>query len=74
VSGAEGILLRSSAVGYWHREETAGPSESVEIVRELETSPPKPAVNWLNRNGPGRDDVRVRETVANTASSGVAGP
>jgi uncharacterized cupin superfamily protein len=47
VSGPEGILLRSSAVGYWHGEGTAGPSESVEIVREPKTSPPQPAVNAL---------------------------
>jgi uncharacterized cupin superfamily protein len=46
-SGPEGILLRSSAVGYWHGEGTAGPSESVEIAREPEWSPPQPAVNAL---------------------------
>jgi uncharacterized cupin superfamily protein len=47
VSGPEGILLRNSAVSYWHGEGTAGPSESVEIVREPERSPPQPAVNAL---------------------------
>jgi uncharacterized cupin superfamily protein len=47
VSGPGGILLRSSAVGYWHGEGTAGPSESVEIVREPKTSPSQPAVNAL---------------------------
>jgi uncharacterized cupin superfamily protein len=47
VSGPEGILRRDSAVGYWHGEGTAGPSESVEIVREPERSPPQPAVNAL---------------------------
>jgi uncharacterized cupin superfamily protein len=47
VSGPEGILLRSSAVGYWHGEGTAGTSEPVEIVREPESSPPQPAVNVL---------------------------
>ena len=47
VSGPGGILLRSSAVGYWHGEGTAGPSESVEIVREPEMSPPRPALNAL---------------------------
>jgi uncharacterized cupin superfamily protein len=47
VSGPEGILLRSSAVGYWHGEGTAGPSESVEIVREPKGSPPQPTVNAL---------------------------
>jgi uncharacterized cupin superfamily protein len=47
VSGPEGLLLRSSAVGYWHGEGTAGPSESVAIEREPEWSPPQPAVNAL---------------------------
>ena len=47
VSGPEGILLRSSAVGYWHREGTAGPPEPVETGGEPETSPPQPAVNAL---------------------------
>jgi uncharacterized cupin superfamily protein len=46
-SGPKGILLRSSAVGYWHGEGTGGPAESVEIVREPEWSPPQPAVNAL---------------------------
>jgi uncharacterized cupin superfamily protein len=44
VSGPDGILLRASAVGYWHGEGTAGASP-VEVVREPETSPPRPAVN-----------------------------
>jgi uncharacterized cupin superfamily protein len=39
VSGPEGILLRSSAVGYWHGEGTAGPSEPDEIVRAAEPPP-----------------------------------
>jgi uncharacterized cupin superfamily protein len=47
VSGPEGILLRSSAVGYWHGEGTAGPAEPAEIVREPLRSPPQPAVNVL---------------------------
>jgi uncharacterized cupin superfamily protein len=45
VSGPEGILLRSSAVGYWHGEGTAGPSEPVEVAREPERTPPRPVVN-----------------------------
>jgi uncharacterized cupin superfamily protein len=45
VSGPEGILLRSSAVGYWHGEGTAGPSETVPTVRERGVSPPQPVVN-----------------------------
>ena len=47
VSGPEGILLRNSAVGYWHGEGTAGPSEAVAVVREPKRSPPRPAVNAL---------------------------
>ena len=46
-SGPEGILLRSSAVDYWHGEGTAGPSEPVEIRREPKTSPPQPVINAL---------------------------
>src|SRR5215210_2677500 len=34
VSGPEGILLRSSAVGYWHGEGTAGATEPDEGVHE----------------------------------------
>jgi uncharacterized cupin superfamily protein len=45
VSGPGGILLRTSAVGYWHGEGTAGPSGPVEIAREPETSPPQAVVN-----------------------------
>jgi uncharacterized cupin superfamily protein len=51
ISGPEGILLRSSAVSYWHGEGTAGAAESVEIVREPESSPPRPAVNVLALTG-----------------------
>jgi uncharacterized cupin superfamily protein len=51
VSGPGGILLRSSAVGYWHGEGTAGPAEPVEIVREPKSSPPQPAVNARERAG-----------------------
>lgn len=47
VGGPEGILLRGSAVGYWHGEGTRGPAESAEIVREPQSSPPQPAVNAL---------------------------
>jgi uncharacterized cupin superfamily protein len=53
VSGPHGIFLRSSAVGYWHGEGTAGPSEPVEIERELETSPPQPIVNALTQRDEG---------------------
>jgi uncharacterized cupin superfamily protein len=47
ISGPGGILLRSSAVGYWHGEGTTGRSESVEVVREPGHSPPQPVVNVL---------------------------
>ena len=48
LSGPGGILLRSSAVGYWHGEGTAGTSEPVEFDREPETSPPQPVANVLH--------------------------
>lgn len=47
VSGPEGILLRSSAVGYWHGEGTAGPPEPVAIPPEPRATPSQPAVNAL---------------------------
>ncbi len=47
VSGPEGLLLRSSAVGYWHGEGMAGPSEPVETEREPDWSPQQPTVNVL---------------------------
>ena len=47
VSGPGGILLRESAVGYWHAEGTAGPSEPVEVVREPKMSPSQPVANAL---------------------------
>ena len=47
VSGPGGVLLRQSAVGYWHGEGTTEPSEPVAVVREPKTSPPQPAVNAL---------------------------
>jgi uncharacterized cupin superfamily protein len=40
VSGPEGILLRSSAVGYFHNEGTSGPREPDEAEREPDTTPP----------------------------------
>jgi uncharacterized cupin superfamily protein len=45
VSGPGGVLLRTSAVDYWHGEGTAGASAPVEVVREPETAPPRPVVN-----------------------------
>jgi len=47
VSGPEGILLRSSAVGYWHGEGSGAAPDPVEIEREPDRSPPQPAVNVL---------------------------
>jgi uncharacterized cupin superfamily protein len=51
-SGPSGILLRSSAVGYWHGEGTA-PAGPPEVVREPASAPPRPVANV-------RDAVRVR--------------
>jgi uncharacterized cupin superfamily protein len=48
VGGPEGILLRTSAVGYWHGEGTAG-SQPAEPAPEPEVAPPQPAVNLLAR-------------------------
>ena len=45
VSGPEGILLRSSAVGYWHGEGTAGSQAPDEVARDPESSPVRPVVN-----------------------------
>jgi uncharacterized cupin superfamily protein len=54
-SGPEGILLRSSAVGYWHGEGTAGPMEPEPERRRREPEPSValPAVNALSTE-PGR--------------------
>jgi len=52
VSGPEGILLRSSAVGYWHGEGTAGPSEPAASEQETADIPPRPVVNVLAERGP----------------------
>jgi uncharacterized cupin superfamily protein len=62
-SGPEGILLRSSAVGYWHGEGTAGQSKPDEIRREPDTSPPQPVVNVLSlgeRTNLGGERLEVR--------------
>lgn len=45
VSGPEGILLRSSAVGYWHGEGTAGAQAPDEVARDAESPPPRPVAN-----------------------------
>jgi uncharacterized cupin superfamily protein len=45
VSGPEGILLRSSAVGYWHGEGTAGSQAPGAVSRDVERPPPRPVVN-----------------------------
>lgn len=47
VSSPEGILLRSSAVGYWHGEGTAGLSEPAEITQDPQSSSPQLVVNAL---------------------------
>ncbi len=45
VSGPEGIFLRSTAVGYWHGEGTAGPREPEES--DWEPSPPPPMLECV---------------------------
>ena len=45
VSGPEGILLRSSAVGYWHGEGTAGSQAPDEVASDAGNPPPRPLVN-----------------------------
>jgi uncharacterized cupin superfamily protein len=45
VSGPEGILLRSSAVGYWHGEGTAGSQPPANVARDAESPPPRPVVH-----------------------------
>jgi uncharacterized cupin superfamily protein len=47
ISGPGGILLRASAVGYWHGEGTGGSSEPAEFAREPATTERRPAVNLL---------------------------
>ena len=63
VSGPEGILLRSSAVGYWHAEGTAGPSEPGASGHEPADIPPPPVVNVLARRGPVPGAGRLDGTV-----------
>jgi uncharacterized cupin superfamily protein len=65
VSGPEGMLLRSSAVGYWHGEGTAGPSEAAPIARDGERSPPQPVVNVARaaRVGPQLGAERLEATL-----------
>jgi uncharacterized cupin superfamily protein len=78
ISGPGGILLRSSAVGYWHGEGTGGPSEPVEIVREPEGSPPpQPAVNLLDLGvelGPLPGAGRLEGTVVDVGPGEGSGP
>jgi uncharacterized cupin superfamily protein len=68
VSGPHGMLLRSSAVGYWHGEGTGEPDRPVPAHREPETSPPQPIVNvhtaGAGRLGPQLGARRLDATVA----------
>jgi uncharacterized cupin superfamily protein len=68
VSGPHGMLLRSSAVGYWHGEGTAEPHRPVPIHREPDSSPPQPTVNVhtarTGRLGPSLGAERLDATVA----------
>jgi uncharacterized cupin superfamily protein len=49
VSGPDGIMLRSSAVGYWHGEGTGAPSDDpIVLRREPRSAARQPAVNLLS--------------------------
>jgi len=52
VSGPQGMLLRSSAVGYWHGEGTGEPHRPVPVHREPDSGPPRPVVNIGTAQGP----------------------
>jgi uncharacterized cupin superfamily protein len=72
LSGPGGILLRSSAVSYWHGE--GGPSEPVEFAREPESSPPQPVVNVLAEHGPRLGAGRLEGTVLDLDPGASADP
>jgi len=61
VSGPEGMLLRSSAVGYWHGEGTAGPQPADPVARDAGKPTPRPIVNLLEL-GRERPEIRARTT------------
>lgn len=61
VSGPEGILLRSSAVGYWHGEGTAGPQPADPAAPDAGKPTPRPIVNLLEV-GRERPEIRARTT------------
>lgn len=61
VSGPEGILLRSSAVGYWHGEGTAGPQPADPAAPDAGKPTPRPIVNLLEL-GRERPEIRARTT------------
>jgi uncharacterized cupin superfamily protein len=49
VSGPDGILLRSSAVGYWHGEGTGAPvDDPIVLTREPQSAARQPLVNVLS--------------------------
>ena len=61
VGGPEGMLLRSSAVGYWHNEGTAGPQPADPLAPDAGTPPRRPIVNLLEL-GRERPEIRARTT------------
>lgn len=68
ISGPGGILLRGSAVGYWHGEGTGGTQEAPEIVREPAGSAPLPVANVLSARGPLPGAGRLEGTVGDLES------
>jgi uncharacterized cupin superfamily protein len=73
VSGPEGILLRSRAVGYWHGEGTAGPAEASSRPAAPAVGAPRPVVNVLDEEvgglGAGRLEGSVVDLEPGAASS-----
>jgi uncharacterized cupin superfamily protein len=74
VSGPEGILLRSSAVGYWHGEGTAGPSPSPSPSIIRDGSPPPPIVNILAELGPLLGAGQLEATVVDLEAGQASAP
>jgi uncharacterized cupin superfamily protein len=79
VSGPGGVLLRTSAVGYWHGEGTAGAVEPDEVVREPQGSAPRPVVNVPGvpetaELGPSLGADRLDAVLANLAPGAASDP
>ena len=74
ISGPGGILLRSSAVGYWHGEGTGATEEAVEIEREPEAGPPRPVSNVHRAASLDLDAARLDATLLDVEPGAGSGP